>query len=271
MVGISAVVKGRLDLRTELPRQFEYYSLAHLYGGGGVHWSAEGGLCTVRPGDAVLSLPGQQHIYGPRTGEEWREDWLAFTGPRAADLAAGGLLQSGLLKNLFSSRRIREIACLARDQSYEGLLRAAAMLEILLVDIHLSCRRRYANPAQSRLQVLAGEIEAMPEGDWSLPALARRLRLSQSHLRRLFMQAYSMPPHTYIEQVRLRRGTELLRETSLTIAEIAQRVGYSDPFHFSTRFRRLFGISPRGYRRVVLLPGASGLLTPAPAMAYKRG
>lgn len=249
--GISSVARNSIDLRSSPARSFEFFSVAHVYGGGGVHWTAAGGLQRVEAGDVVVSLPGNVHIYGPRAGEEWREDWLAFVGPRAQMLRESGMLQDGVLKNILTARRVREVARLAQLQSYEGILRAGAMLELLLTDLHLACRARQTAGVLSGVQTLAGEIDAFPEEGWTLPEMARRAGMSQSHLRRLFVQAFGVPPHEYLEQARLRKGAELLRDTGRPVGEIAQAAGYADPFHFSARFRKHFGVSPRAYRDLI--------------------
>ena len=53
----------------------------------------------------------------------------------------------------------------------------------------------------------------------------------------------------FIEGERLRRAQEFLVSTDLPIKEIAKRVGFENPYHFSTRFRKRLGKSPRQYRR----------------------
>ncbi len=250
LVGISSTSSGGVDLRRSKQREFGYYSLAHLHGGGGVHWRAESGLQLAQPGDVVFSLPGERHIYGPRHGEEWREDWLAFTGPRADMLRAGGMLESGVLKNALANRRVRDIARLAREQTYEGLLRAAMLLELLLADLHLSCQQRRTAGALEKIQFLAGEIDAFPERVWTLPEMAAEAGVSVSHLRRLFLNAFQTSPHAYLEQSRLRRAAALLCDSALPIAAVAEHTGYPDPFHFSTRFRRYYGFTPTTYRQL---------------------
>ncbi len=52
----------------------------------------------------------------------------------------------------------------------------------------------------------------------------------------------------YLNHVRLANGLRLLRETSLSIAEIASTVGFADQSYFDKRFKRAFGQTPRDYR-----------------------
>lgn len=51
-----------------------------------------------------------------------------------------------------------------------------------------------------------------------------------------------------LQQVRYERAASCLRESDVTILEVALRVGYEDPSHFSRAFRRVAGVSPKQYR-----------------------
>ena len=63
------------------------------------------------------------------------------------------------------------------------------------------------------------------------------------------MNRYGVLPKLYIDKLRLNKAAELLVETNLNIAEIAEMMGYQDPFHFSRRFKAVIGFSPQQYRR----------------------
>ena len=52
----------------------------------------------------------------------------------------------------------------------------------------------------------------------------------------------------FVERHRMQHACQLLRLTSLTIAEIAAEAGYADAFYFSNRFRRYAGASPTQFR-----------------------
>lgn len=84
---------------------------------------------------------------------------------------------------------------------------------------------------------------------FSLPELARAAGLSVSRLCQLFSRETGLSPRRYLESLRLRRACHFLRSTRKSIAEIASESGFSDPFYFSQRFRRTFGLSPSEFRR----------------------
>lgn len=53
----------------------------------------------------------------------------------------------------------------------------------------------------------------------------------------------------YIEERRINKAKELLSNTNHSVAEIADKIGYSTPRYFSTRFKIKTGYSPLGYRK----------------------
>jgi AraC-like DNA-binding protein len=82
--------------------------------------------------------------------------------------------------------------------------------------------------------------------------LAEIAGVSPSHLTRLFRQQTGHAPMDYLRRVRVQRARVLLEEVDLSIKEIARRVGFEDPFHFSKVFHRLDGLPPSLYREALL-------------------
>lgn len=81
-----------------------------------------------------------------------------------------------------------------------------------------------------------------------LLALARQAGVSPAQLVKLFRRHLGTTPIRHVWEVRTRRGAQLLRETGLTVGEVAFRCGFRTPFHFSRWVRELFGVSPRALR-----------------------
>lgn len=81
-----------------------------------------------------------------------------------------------------------------------------------------------------------------------LPSLAREAGVSPAQLVKLFRRHLGTTPIRHVWEVRTRRGAQLLRETGLTVGEVAFRCGFQTPFHFSRWVRELFGVSPRMLR-----------------------
>ena len=84
-----------------------------------------------------------------------------------------------------------------------------------------------------------------------MKSLADRLSISQRSLNRRFVQACGTTPLRYLQQLRIHHACELLRDTNLSIADIAAEVGYQDLGYFSTLFRDRMTQTATDYRRSV--------------------
>lgn len=84
----------------------------------------------------------------------------------------------------------------------------------------------------------------------SLKKLAAKIAFTSSgHLSRLFKQHYGVSYRQYVQNLRLEKASRLLTETSLPVAEVAHRVGYNDVSRFGQHLKRLYGVTPRAYRK----------------------
>ena len=93
----------------------------------------------------------------------------------------------------------------------------------------------------------------------SLADLGAVAALSPSYLVRAFKSHVGVPPHRYLVFIRLERAQELLLSSSLSITQIAHRVGFASASHFITRFQAACGTTPFRYRRQALLGGAAAV------------
>ncbi|WP_289291134.1 helix-turn-helix domain-containing protein [Bacteroides sp. 41_26] len=69
--------------------------------------------------------------------------------------------------------------------------------------------------------------------------------ISERYLRRLFSQYLNLSPLDYLNQMRINRAIELLRNTEMSVKEICYLCGFRSPQYFSRIFKQQMGISPR--------------------------
>ncbi len=226
-------------------RKFEFYSISHLFSGKGRCWIDGKGECDMRSGQLVIVTPGTLNRYGGYDGEPYVEDSIRFIGPVADMLRNAGILQSGVYE-FASARKLLLIAELIQDPSNDAQLRANIMLQKLLVDLYLEQRKSViASPVEELLET----IKSRPDYWWTVEEMANFCNLSPDQFRRNFQQHTGLLPKNYVEELKLRQAAELLISTDLSITEVAKRLGYRDPYHFSRRFKNFSGVSPEHYRR----------------------
>ena len=79
--------------------------------------------------------------------------------------------------------------------------------------------------------------------------LAQIAGLSTGHFCTVFKQTEGLSPHRYVLQYRVRRTQQLLTSTEMSVAEIADAVGFSNQSHCIHYFREIVGVTPSHYRR----------------------
>ena len=127
------------------------------------------------------------------------------------------------------------------------------------------CKREYGTPrpatAMLRSQAVERVIAAMHERldePLSLDALAEVAVLSRYHFSRVFHRVTGLPPTQFLAILRLAEAKRLLLTSSLNVADICFRVGYSSIGSFTVRFSRSVGISPGRFRQLQQPLGLTG-------------
>ena len=83
----------------------------------------------------------------------------------------------------------------------------------------------------------------------SVTQATQLVHMSQAQFMKVFKKVSGMTFIAYVTRVRIMNALRQLRETDMTIAEIAVKCGFSDQSYFDRRFRQAFGKSPREWRR----------------------
>jgi AraC family transcriptional regulator len=99
------------------------------------------------------------------------------------------------------------------------------------------------------LQRLDDYIDNYLNRDLGLAAFANLFNMSQSYFRRLFKQTTGLSPYKYSLDRRLNKAAQMLVNTNLEIAEIADLAGFSSHRNFSRTFHQSFSLSPIQYRQ----------------------
>jgi two-component system response regulator YesN len=91
-------------------------------------------------------------------------------------------------------------------------------------------------------------VEAEYASDLELDDIARRVASSRRQLQRAYAEIGDTTFREHLTRVRMERAAELLANGSLTVREVARRVGYRQPAQFAKTFRRHLGSVPSAYR-----------------------
>ncbi|BAC91168.1 helix-turn-helix domain-containing protein [Gloeobacter violaceus] len=103
--------------------------------------------------------------------------------------------------------------------------------------------------SDQQLDRVINYIDEHLDQNLSLAELAALARLSSYHFARLFKRSTGIAPHQYHIRRRVERAKRLLLARELSIAEVAQVVGFASQGHLNYHFKRVVGIAPKAFLR----------------------
>ncbi|MDG6099934.1 helix-turn-helix domain-containing protein [Alteromonas sp. ZYF713] len=212
----------------------------------------------VEEGCAVIIPPYVSHLYQADEKNPWSLFWIHFDGHQVTKMLEQ--LEVDVLKPLLyvaSSQVVRQAfedvyACLNYNHSESGLFAMHAEFLRLLSRIKLEHSSSRAK-SQRKQDGITASIQFMENHlDMAIPLsdLAAQAGWSVAHFSKLFRDRTNQSPTAYFIQLKIRRACDQLYQTNLSVQEIAEQLGYSDPYYFSRIFKRVQGISPIKYRAI---------------------
>jgi AraC-like DNA-binding protein len=106
-----------------------------------------------------------------------------------------------------------------------------------------------------RIARALAQIHRAPEQAWTLAQLASRAAMSRTAFAQRFRTLVGQTPVSYLAAWRMQKAAYLLEMGTLSIAQIAEHVGYTSELAFAKAFRRLMGMPPGAYARQHHLSG----------------
>jgi transcriptional regulator GlxA family with amidase domain len=142
------------------------------------------------------------------------------------------------------------------SQLPDGKALAVAVSELMVCERIRSSSERQRVPLQQQLGTLQPKLtdavtimEANLEEPIAMDELARYIGLSRRQLERLFRDHLHSSPGDYYLRLRLQLARQLLRKTARPVAEVALSCGFISSSHFTTRYRKFYGVTPSLERR----------------------
>ncbi len=129
-------------------------------------------------------------------------------------------------------------------------------VELLLLlgalDISETAEQRQYFPVRQtdKVKQIHALITGSLDRSYTVDELSAKFDMPPATLRKVFKAVYGAPIYQYIKSYKMKAAASLLiSESSSTVAEIAQRLGYDNASKFSAAFRDIMGVSPQRYRR----------------------
>jgi len=220
-----------------------------------------GKLLLVEPGVEHEELPGSPHdsylvfclmtpgttadlwqtLYLPHTNEDVLNYHLSLIGSEPLSAAAA------MIGTELGHRRERWLQAVEHQVRYLGLVLqrrlASGSFEYQARTVAKSFRRYH--PLEGAMFYCAANLRRPIR----LRDVASAVGYSPSYLSRMFSEQLGVSFSEHLRNLRMTIATNLLSRSDLSVQEIAQRVGYQYPWHFTRAFVQATGVSPRQYRQ----------------------
>ncbi len=257
---------------TEVEHRHDFLELVIVTRGSALHW-LEGKEFPVAAGD-IFVLQGQQsHFFHSRRDLDLIN---IMYDPNKIDLPESDLRRmpgycamfmleptyrrqhrfaSRLHLNRVPLAHVERLAEEMEQESREQNPGFEVVLQAKLLELLAYLSRMYTTTesveAHALLRVghVIGALENDCARDWKLEDLVGIAHMSRSNLMRIFRKATNQTPIEYLIRLRIQKAMGLLRNSNLTITEIALEVGFNDSNYFTRQFNRILGESPRHFRQ----------------------
>ena len=137
------------------------------------------------------------------------------------------------------------------DQKSPGYYyKAMSILFQILELLQISTIDRTSDPDYRKIKPAVEYLHSNYKSpDIDIPTLCKAAGMSDTYLRKLFLQYFGTTPIKYINRLRINHAKELISSDYYAIEEIAADAGFEDPKYFSSVFRKLEGCSPMEYKK----------------------
>lgn len=229
------------------------YVLIHFVVSGCGLFHCGGRIYPVSAGQGFLILPGEETFYQANAADPWHYAWVGYRGMQAEALTrTAGLDETHRVFTAPDPAAAWDALAMMRQDARQLRLIQLSAAGNLLRFLSLIAPQQdpvASSPARQYCEKAQWYLDGRFDRDVSIQETADFVGLSRSHLYRVMMEEYGCSPKTLLLQIRMRHAQQLLTTTTLTLEEIAHRIGLQTGAQLGTAFRAMYGISPGKYRR----------------------
>lgn len=212
-----------------------------------------------RCGDSLITLPN-----GSYEGLAIYIDLENLPAPLAGSPITGELLREkyckdGMCTALAGNEEIQQIfqAFYQSPKELQLTYQKVKVLELLLVlsQMEISREKHLTEYRAEQVEIIRrihDQLTQNLEQRYSIESLSRQYLMNPTTLKNMFKSIYGTSIAAHIREHRMKYAAQLLQSTSLSIADIAQKVGYDSQSRFSSVFKGYYQMLPKEYRRKYL-------------------
>jgi len=237
--------------------------LYYVHSGSG-YYMVENQLYAVKEGDMIICNEKVLHGDAPAFNNHMRSYCCALTNVKIKDLPNNCLIKStanpivscgGFAGKIGSMMELIFMLSLDLEQLYD-ICSAMSISILLLVNQLLLSRDRHQNrTSANKSDAIVDKIKHYLDTNYTKPLslenISKALNMTPNYVSHAFKAKMNSSPIHYLLYRRFGEAQSLLMNTELTMAEISDLLGFSNPAHFSAMFKKHVGLSPVQYKRSI--------------------
>ena len=239
------------------PLLYKHYAIHFVTKGKGIY-QINGKTYHLERGQGFLIPQNLSNIYTADDQDPWEYHYATFYGPDADTLVHHAGLDEQHVVFSFPTDAdtlalLDQIMNCCRKNQAKGYDIIGCFFSLMsrLVAAHEAEIRQTYQTEQYIAKAISYIEDHYPYGI-SIHDIARFVGLDRSYLYRLFKTSFGVSPSQYLNDYRLKKALELMKQPSLSLHEIALSLGYYDISHFFRSFISYYGMQPGAYRKKML-------------------
>lgn len=231
------------------------YQLVYVAAGTGIFEAETIGRVEVQPGTLFFLYPGVWHRFKPDVKTGWTEYWVGFEGNYANHLMKQDCFKPDrpLIQMGFNAEFITIFIQLIDTIKLggPGSNQLAACLNIQLLGLVYASALLKVQSSSRKTQIINNikySIHENLNNDISTEELAAKHNVSYAWFRKAFKEITGQSPGQYQLNLKIQKAGKMLRETDLSISEIAFQNGFESEYYFSRIFKSKMQLPPSKYR-----------------------
>lgn len=212
---------------------------------------------TARAGDVYWLRQGEDHLYYSSRQNPWEKIWFNINGPFVDALVRIYHPRRTVFPGCDAYAMFREFVSLSMgdfSSPMAAVFAAGKFHEIISYIAHYD-----SGGFMDDADTLRRYLDEHAREKVGLAEMAAALCRSPSQANRIFLKKYGVTPTRYLCEQKINMAKTLLRDTSLTVRQIAAELSFADEHYFSNVFKKETGLSPKEYRKKSkspVLPGS---------------
>ena len=211
---------------------------------------------SIKSGQGFLIFPGQITTYIADQNLPWEYVWIEFDGLRVKEALDLTELSVNTPVYHSHSKDLREqlmnemlyIVHHAKESPFHLIGHLYLFLDYLTQSAKSKKLVQSSKMSDYYIKEAINYIEQNFQNNITIEDIAAVCGINRSYFGKIFRNSIGRSPQEFLMNYRMVKATELLKLTSLSIAEIGSAVGYENQLHFSRAFKTIYGVSPREWR-----------------------